>query len=147
MHLEAADRRLRLDVREVQVPDAGREAVAALVSSWEFKRRAGFGTPEGEPSTGARGVLTKRLLGIRFAEPIQVTWASDRGFGYRAMPGHPLVGEESFALDEDGVFSARSTSRPASLIWWLAYPALRLLQWSTHRRYIRIVLAEAATAR
>lgn len=135
---------MRVDERRVRVPDAAHDAVAALVSSWEFKRRAGFGTPDAPPTPGAEGVLTKRLFGIRFSEPIRVTWAHDRGFGYRAMPGHPLIGEESFELGRDGVFRARSTSRPASLRWWLAYPALRLLQWSTHRRYIRIVLEEAA---
>ena len=144
MDVDASGRRLRVDVREVRVPDAAHKTVAALVSSWEFKRRAGFETPDGSPSAGDEGVLIKRLLCIRFSEPIRVTWADDRGFGYRATPGHPLIGEESFALDESGVFRARSASRPASLRWWLAYPALRFLQWSTHRRYIRIVLAEAA---
>jgi len=138
-------RGMRLDERAVRVPEAARTRVAALVSSWEFKRRAGFGTPDAPPRAGEEGILTKRLFGIRFSEPVQVTWADDHGFGYRAMPGHPLIGEESFVLGEDGVFRARSTSRPASLRWWLVYPGLRLVQWSTHRRYVRIVMDEAAT--
>lgn len=138
--------RMRVETREVQVPEAGREAVAALVSSWEFKRRAGFATPAGAPVAGEDGVLSKRMFGIRFSEPIQVIWADARGFGYRAMPGHPLIGEESFLVDEQGVFRTRAASRPASLRWWLVYPVLRFVQWTTHRRYVRIVLAEAEAA-
>ncbi len=122
------------------------EAVSALVRSWEFKRRAGFEVPVGEPVPGAEGVLAKRLLGIRFVEPIRVVWADARGFGYETRPGHPIYGEESFLIDEHGVFTARSVSRPASLFWMLMAPALRLLQRRTHAKYVRIVQAEAEAA-
>jgi uncharacterized protein (UPF0548 family) len=62
-------------------------------------------------------VLATRLLGIRFAEPVR------------------------------GVFTARSISRPAGWFWRLGTPALRMLQRSVFRRYIRIVRAEIAAVR
>ncbi|WP_223628105.1 DUF1990 family protein [Microbacterium sp. EST19A] len=118
--------------------------VSALVRSWEFKRRAGFDVPEGEPSVDREGVLAKRLFGIRFVEPIRVVWADDSGFGYETRPGHPIYGEESFQIDEQGVFTARSVSRPSSLFWVLMSPALRFLQRRTHAQYVRIVQDAAA---
>ncbi|MFT4157979.1 MAG: DUF1990 family protein [Microbacterium sp.] len=134
---------MRLSERSVVVAPAARARVAALVRDWEFKRRAGFDTPAERPTAGAESELAKRVLGIRFSEPIRVIWADETGFGYETRPGHPIYGEESFRLDEQGRFTARSVSRPATLVWRLLSPALRLLQWHTHRRYLRIV-AEAA---
>jgi len=133
---------MRLSERSVGVPPEARARVAALVSDWEFKRRAGFETPAERPVAGAETELAKRVLGIRFAEPIRVVWADESGFGYETRPGHPIYGEESFRIDERGRFTARSVSRPATAVWRLLSPALRLLQWRTHRRYLRIV-AEA----
>lgn len=137
--LASAPRGLRASERSVSVPAHARDAVAALVSSWEFKSRAGFETPSGRPVAGREGVLAKRVLGIRFAEPVRVVWADGSGFGYETRPGHPLYGEESFRLDGDGVFTARSVSRPATWPWRLAAPLLRVMQWRTHRRYVGIV--------
>ena len=130
---------LRLEENSLIVPTGARAAVAELIGGWELKRRAGFETPEALPSSDAEGVLAKRVLGIRFAEPVRVVWADASGFGYETRPGHPLHGEESFVLDPDGVFTARSVSCPSSLRWRMVAPALRILQRSTHRRYIRIV--------
>ncbi|WP_144872981.1 DUF1990 family protein [Microbacterium sp. 1.5R] len=132
---------LRAEERSVEVPETARPAVSALIRSWEFKRRAGFGTPDAAPKEGQEGRLSKRVLGVRFSEPIRVVWASEHGFGYETRPGHPLYGEESFVLD-DGVFTARSISRPATLLWVVLAPALRWMQRSTHDRYIAIVSAE-----
>ncbi|WP_407360444.1 DUF1990 family protein [Microbacterium sp. LBN7] len=126
------------------VPPESVVAVAALVRSWEFKRRAGFEVPAGSPAADAEGVLAKRVLGIRFVEPIRVVWADERGFGYETRPGHPIYGEESFRIDERGVFTARSISRPSSFFWLLMSPALRFLQHRTHARYVRIVQDAAA---
>ena len=138
---------LRGAERSVRVPAEARAAVAALISSWEFKRRAGFEVPSGAPSPGADGVLAKRLLGIRFAEPVRVVWADEHGFGYETRPGHPLYGEESFVLDEHGVFTARSVSCPSNWFWRCGTPALRLLQRSVFRRYMRIVEDAAGAVR
>lgn len=135
---------LRGAERSVFVAAEARPAVAALVSSWEFKRRAGFEVPARRPAPGAEGVLAKRLLGIRFAEPIRVVWADERGFGYETRPGHPIYGEESFVLDDDGTFTARSVSRPSTWFWVLMTPALRILQRQASARYVRVVREEAA---
>lgn len=144
--LDAAPAGLRLTERSVFVPVHARAAVSALVSSWEFKRRAGFEVPALTPVVDVEGILAKRMLGIRFAEPVRVVWADGDGFGYETRPGHPLYGEESFVLDEDGVFTARSLSCPSSPFWRLVSPALRALQLSVSRAYIRIVESEIAAA-
>ncbi|MFJ4175646.1 DUF1990 family protein [Microbacterium sp. NPDC089696] len=137
---------MRVDERSLPVPSDAQDDVAALIRSWEFKRRVGFGTPEGSPAAGREGLLSKRVLGVLFREPVRVVWAAENGFGYETMPGHPLYGEESFVLD-GGVFTARSISMPATLGWRLLAPALRLLQRSTHARYIRVVSDEVARIR
>lgn len=144
--LDAVPTGLRLTERSVFVPERARAAVAALVSSWEFKRRAGFDVPAEDPAADVEGILAKRMLGVRFAEPVRVVWAGREGFGYETRPGHPLYGEESFVLADDGVFTARSLSCPSSLFWRLASPALRVLQLSVSRSYLRIVESEIAAA-
>ncbi|MFF7292773.1 DUF1990 family protein [Microbacterium sp. NPDC008134] len=136
---------MRLSERSIAVAPEAQGAVRALIGSWEFKRRAGFDGPTAAPVAGNEGTLAKRVLGIRFTEPIRVVWADERGFGYETRPGHPIYGEESFVLD-DGVFTARSISRPSTVVWWLLSPALRLMQRRTHARYTRIVAAEADAA-
>ncbi|MFS0893945.1 DUF1990 family protein [Microbacterium sp. 179-I 3D3 NHS] len=130
--------------RRARVSPEAHARVAALVSSWEFKRRAGFEVPSDAPVPDAEGVLVARLLGMRFSEPVRVVWADARGFGYETRPGHPIYGEESFRLDDDGWFSARSVSRSSTWFWMLVSPALRLLQRRAHDRYVRIVQDAAA---
>lgn len=145
----AAPEGMRVSENSTTVAPAARDAVAALVSTWEFKRRAGFEVPVGPVTPGQEGVLAKRLLGVRFAEPVRVVWADASGFGYETRPGHPIYGEESFQIDERGLFTARSVSRPSTWFWRILAPALRRMQRSTHARYVRIVqeAAEAATPR
>ena len=137
--LDAVPDGMRGSERSTIVRPESVATVAALVRSWEFKRRAGFEVPTPEPFTGEEGVLAKRVFGIRFVEPIRVVWADEGGFGYETRPGHPIYGEESFQIDEHGVFTARSVSRPASVFWMLMSPALRFLQRRTHAQYVRIV--------
>lgn len=127
--------------RSVAVPEHAQTAVGALITSWEFKRRAGFETPGGEPVAGQEGRLGKTVLGMHFAEPIRVVWADEHGFGYETRPGHPLYGEESFVL-ENGRFTARSISRPSTLRWRLLTPVLRAMQRGVFRRYISSVESE-----
>lgn len=137
---------MRLSERSVAVAPDARDVVATLIRSWEFKRRAGFAGPADAPVAGLEGMLTKRVFGVTFTEPIRVVWADEHGFGYETRPGHPIYGEESFVL-EDGVFTARSISRPSTLFWRLLTPALRFVQRTTHARYTRIVEAEARRVR
>ncbi|KJQ55530.1 DUF1990 family protein [Microbacterium sp. SA39] len=142
--LDAVPKGMRASEHSAVVSAESIAAVASLVRTWEFKRRAGFEVPAGEPLPGREGVLAKRILGIRFAEPIRVVWADDHGFGYETRPGHPIYGEESFQIDARGVFTARSVSRPSNVFWMLMSPALRILQGRTHAKYVRIVQAAAA---
>jgi uncharacterized protein (UPF0548 family) len=132
---------MRLSERSIAVAAERQDEVAALIRTWEFKRRAGFEVPEGVPVAEEEGVLAKRVLGIRFTEPIRVVWSDRHGFGYETRPGHPIYGEESFVL-EDGMFTARSISRPSTPLWLLLSPALLLLQRATHARYTQIVARE-----
>jgi len=131
---------MRVQETSVSVPPHRRVAVAALVSSWELKRRVGFGAPEGVPVPGAEGTLSLRVLGVLFREPVRVVWAGEAGFGYETRRGHPLYGEESFEL-RDGVFTARSLSCPASPTWRLLGPLLRALQRRAMAGYLREVTA------
>jgi uncharacterized protein (UPF0548 family) len=137
---------MRIAEHSTVVDPAARDAVVALVRSWEFKRRAGFEVPSEEPRPGLAGDLTKRLLGIRFVEPVRVVWADESGFGYETRPGHPIYGEESFRIDEHGVFTARSVSCPSTALWRALGPALRVVQRATHARYVKIVQAAADAA-
>ncbi len=133
---------MRLAERSTPVPSAAREAVAGLVRDWRLKAAAGFEVPPSPPRAGAEEILAVRVLGVRFTEPVRVVWADEQGFGYETRPGHPLLGEESFVL-EDGTFTARSISRPATPRWRLLSPALRMLQRRALRRYVQAV-AEVA---
>lgn len=127
--------------RSVAVPGYAHDAVSALITSWEFKRRAGFDAPGDEPVAGQEGRLGKTVLGMHFAEPIRVVWADEHGFGYETRPGHPIYGEESFVL-ENGRFTARSVSRPSTRRWWVLTPVLRAMQRGVFRLYISNVEAE-----
>ena len=74
--------------------------------------------------------------------PCRVTAVLDepdcRGFSYAALPGHPLVGQESFTVERgrDGavVLRIRSVSRPTGLPG-LAPPLARAAQRLVNRRY------------
>ncbi|MGX1931678.1 DUF1990 family protein [Microbacterium resistens] len=148
--VQRVPRGMRLIERSTEVPPAARTAVASLISMWDFKRRVGFGAPEAAPAPGQVGTLSLRVFGRWFDEPVRVVWAGASGFGYEAMPGHPLYGEESFVLDESGRFTARSISCPATWRWRVVTPALRILQHRTMAAYVRVVndaVRESASTR
>lgn len=144
--LHDVPKRMRGAQRSVAVPEYAQERVAALITSWDFKRRAGFEAPGDDPFAEQEGRLGKTVLGIHFAEPIRVVWAGRHGFGYETRPGHPIYGEESFVL-ENGRFTARSISRPSTLRWWLLTPVLRVMQRRVFRRYISSVESEIECCR
>lgn len=62
------------------------------------------------------------------------------GFAYGTLPGHPERGEEAFVVewgDDDVVrLGIRAFSRPASPVFWIGYPAVRLMQAIYTRRYL-----------
>lgn len=64
-----------------------------------------------------------------------------KGFAYGTLPGHPERGEESFVVeygDDDSVWlTIRAFSRPASWIFWVGYPFVRLMQEIFTSRYER----------
>ncbi len=81
----------------------------------------------------------------RLHAPVRVVYTVNetkrQGFAQGTLPGHPLLGEESFVVerrDDDSVWmTVRSFSRPAGRLWWVLYPALRLAQAHFTRRYLR----------
>ncbi|HWH26884.1 MAG TPA: DUF1990 domain-containing protein [Pseudolysinimonas sp.] len=80
-----------------------------------------------------------------FRVPARVVYVVDepqrRGFAYGTLPGHPERGEEAFIVerrDDDSVWlTIRAFSRPASLLFWIAYPAVRIMQEIYTTRYER----------
>lgn len=72
--------------------------------------------------------------------PVEIVAVSDNGFTYRALPGHPEQGEESFTLTQsaDGTvtFTISARSRPAT--WWarLGAPVTNLVQRRITDRYL-----------
>jgi uncharacterized protein (UPF0548 family) len=77
--------------------------------------------------------------------PARVVYVIDeplrKGFAYGTLPGHPETGEEAFIVeyrDDDSVWlTIRAFSRPASWVFWLGYPLVRLMQEIYTARYER----------
>lgn len=115
------------------------EVVSRYLSTWDVKSAAGFDSDIPHQRAGEQGFLTTRVCGVLFREPIEISWASADGFGYRTRPGHPVDGEESFtarAVDDDTTMvTIRSYSRPASWVWTLLWPAVRVRQRAARRDY------------
>lgn len=75
--------------------------------------------------------------------PCRVVYVLDephrRGFAYGTLPGHPLIGEELFAVEydpaEDTVYGLITAfSRPGTWYVGLGWPLVRLVQrWFAHR--------------
>lgn len=83
-----------------------------------------------------------------FSAPCRVVFVLDepdrRGFAYGSLPGHPVCGEELFAVRLDpadgGVYTeVVAFSRPAR--WWsrLGEPAVALIQRIVTHRYLEAV--------
>jgi uncharacterized protein (UPF0548 family) len=77
--------------------------------------------------------------------PARVVYVVDepdrKGFAYGTLPGHPERGEEAFIVerrsDESVWLVIRAFSRPANVIYWVGYPALRMVQAVFTARYGR----------
>jgi uncharacterized protein (UPF0548 family) len=105
------------------------------VKSWGVKTRVGFrvsaSTAESSAEVSAGDTYVVSLGPVR--EPVRVAWVESNGFGYETLAGHPLSGEEAFILEQDSSGTVwlvnRSVSRPATTLWRILSPLLRLAQW------------------
>lgn len=136
-------------------PMVRRARIGAGEERWEFARREilRFGIQRRSglrvPPTAARDAVRvgdSAVLRVGpFRIPVRIVAVFDEptrcGFVYGTLPGHPECGEESFVVERapDGAVAVeiRAFSRPASLVYRLGSPLLRLLQELFTRRYLR----------
>jgi len=120
------------------------------VLRWAVKTRSGFSVSTEDPvETGQLLVVTATVAGIAVREPVEVVdvvHERDRvGFAYRALPGHPVRGEEAFVVHREGdavLLTIRSLTRPAAHGFWrAAFPLLLLAQRVARARYVRALRA------
>lgn len=120
------------------------DAVSAALLSGALHRTAGIGVPEEGFTPDGRVVLRAAVGPVRLGAPVRVI-SRERGEGrcvlaYQALPGHPEVGSEEFAVElhDDGSvwFAIAVASRPGP--WWarLLAPAARILQHDYTVRYL-----------
>lgn len=128
------ERSVGLDSRNVA------QARAALFN-WQVHRDAGLRVTPGGPITlGQSATLTWVWGVVRVAAPVQVVAITEDGFTYRALPGHPEEGVETFTLrqEADGTvrFTVSARSRPAT--WWARFgaPLTSLVQRRITDRYL-----------
>lgn len=118
-------------------------------------RRAGLVVVTDGPATPGRTVALRPRTGpaawLRIAAPCEVTEVIDRpdarGFTYRALPGHPERGTESFLLVRDPETAVvrlhiEAESEHATLLARLGAPLARAEQNRLTRRYLA-ALAES----
>lgn len=125
--------------------DATWERATRDVLRWAVKTRSGFAVDGAhEVIVGERLTVTARLGPVRVREPVRVVEVirePDRvGFSYRALPGHPVSGEETFVVHrrgEDVFLTIRSLTAPGNGVWRAVHPLLRLAQLVARRRYRR----------
>lgn len=127
----------------VEFDDEGNAMTPALTSAPD---EAMFG-PDGAAfvAPGDTVVLHIPFLFFTVKAPARVVYVVDepdrKGFAYGTLRGHPESGEELFAVERRGDGSVwlniRAFSRPASPVWWLAAPVMRIAQELTLRRYDR----------
>ncbi|WP_455133167.1 DUF1990 family protein [Microbacterium aurum] len=126
--------------------DACWQRAASEVLRWGVKTRSGFAVASPhDVMPGERLTITARLGPFVVREPVEVVAVirqPDRvGFSYRALPGHPVRGEEAFVVHRHAdavLLSIRSLTAPAARgPWRPAYPLLRVAQVIARRRYRR----------
>jgi uncharacterized protein (UPF0548 family) len=82
---------------------------------------------------------------FRVNAPVRVVYVIDeptrKGFAYGTLDGHPFSGEESWIIEREPDGSVwmeiRAFSRPSKWYWWVAYPAVRVMQRLSTKRYER----------
>lgn len=123
-------------------------ASRALIN-WDLHRRAGLVVVADGPAAPRRTVTLRPRTGpgawLRIAAPCEVTAVIDRpdarGFTYRALPGHPEHGWESFLVLRDpatDVVRLRIEAESAHATWLakLGAPVARAEQNRLTRRYL-----------
>ncbi|OSC37508.1 DUF1990 family protein [Mycobacterium decipiens] len=122
------------------------ERAADAVMHWGMQRGAGLRV---HASSDIAVVSAVVLVGVAFLRaPCRVVYVVDepdlRGFGYGTLPGHPVSGEERFAVRRDPTSSAvfaevSSFSRPATFASKAAGPLGAVAQRVIAKRYLRAV--------
>lgn len=123
-------------------------ASRALIN-WDMHRRAGLVVVADGPAAPRRTVTLRPRTGpgawFRIAAPCEVTTVIDRpgarGFTYRALPGHPEAGWETFLVEHDRDTDVvrlhiGGESAHATLIAKLGAPIARAEQNRLTRRYL-----------
>jgi uncharacterized protein (UPF0548 family) len=140
-------------VTELGVGHARLARVADALLRWELHRTAGMlvAADRDAAQPGATIVNAGPFGPVAVLAPCRVTEVVEeparRGFVYRTLPGHPLVGEEQFTVElseADHVrFRIRSFSRPVGTAG-VVPAAARLAQRIVNRRYLAAARSLAA---
>lgn len=104
-------------------------------------------SPDGTPLVRPGDTAVMRIPLFPGKVPARVVYVIDeplrKGFAYGTLPGHPERGEEAFVVeyrdDESVWLTIRAFSRPASWLFWLGYPIVRLMQELYTARYERVL--------
>ena len=141
-------RRLRRDAALGAGADLFDRASRALIN-WDMHRRAGLVVVTDGPATPRRTVTLRPRTGpgawFRIAAPCEVVSVVDRpdvrGFTYRALPGHPEAGWETFLVERDPVTDVvrlriEAESSHATLLAKVGAPVARYEQDRLTRRYL-----------
>lgn len=120
----------------------------ALIN-WDMHRRAGLVVVADGPATTGRTVTLRPRTGpgacLRIAAPCEVTAVIERpdvrGFTYRALPGHPERGWETFLVERDPATDTvwmriEAESTHATMLARLGAPIARAEQDRLTRRYL-----------
>lgn len=131
---------------------AGRDLI-----NWEMHRRAGLVVVVDGPATVGRRVRLRPRTGpaawLRISAPCEVTAVINdpdaRGFTYRALPGHPERGWETFLVEHDPATDTvririDAESAHATLLARLGAPIARYEQDRLTRRYLTALREEEA---
>lgn len=119
-----------------------RRAAQAIMAYRIFPPNVGSGVLRRPVRVGDTvGLLYRFLPGVSLFFASRVTEVFDgaggrgwkAGFTYRTLPGHPELGEETFAVEKDAVtgevrFYLESWSRPGHMLTWLFLPLARRVQ-------------------
>lgn len=142
----AIERRVRIGHGDAAFRDAGDATLR-----WQIQRRSGIRVAGPDRELATDDVVIMRIGLWPRDVPCRVAYVvaepGVRGFAYGTLRGHPERGEEAFLIERDADGSVwlrvRAFSRPATWIFWIGYPAVRLMQWIYTERYLRALMLPA----